>query len=112
MIGKLIWKDEPPTTGGHYWFVGLPYYSPVMVKVFVGVMSETGPDGERKFRPMASAEFPEVGSLWQSEGWPKGQWAGPMELPVEPHRKVLHPGHARSKPCPPQSPPLGPWRNA
>jgi hypothetical protein len=94
--GEMIWQDEPPTTGGHYWFVGLPYYSPVMVKVFIGVRSAIGENGKRNFWQEANADFPELGvRIWQGDSWPQGQWAGPMELPIDPHREVINPSHAR-----------------
>lgn len=92
----LKWQDKPPTCGGHYWFVGVPYYLPCMVKINEGVRSCKDDTGKRTFYPEMNGQFPEVNDcLWQSDGWPVGQWAGPIELPPDPHRPVIHPLDAR-----------------
>jgi hypothetical protein len=86
------WTDSEPTKSGYYWAVGVPFYNPVIVRIVAGVRSEKNEDGTRRYWSELNASFPEYKPhMWKGDVWPEMQWCGPIPMPKNNYRPVVHP---------------------
>lgn len=87
------WTSEEPTEAGYYLFIGVPFYKPVVARVNAGARSKKLDDGSREYWPELNVQYFAEGYYshqWHRDGWRKGQWHGPIEIP-DGYDEVIHP---------------------